>query len=353
MTEYGTLKRIVVGVENFENTKIVDVTLKHFFKDNLKDYFRDESFTSYTVSDKVISERKEDLDNLASTLSALGIEVVRPQPCHRLKQIKTPFFNSVFYSNSNVRDLTLTLRNKIITAQSTVRSRYFENILLNDILYQEIFKYKKQVLSPPLGSLADETIDFSEWREWVDKKEKNIDLRYEVLFDAANCIKVTPEDIIMNIGTQNAYNSYIWLKSLLPEINVHPVYLCDNHIDGTILPIDEGTFLVNACFLRQDIRSYMPEKFKNWNYIEVNDRKLDPAVYDQSTLTGVQLATYEGIDINVLSISPKKIIVQSSATSVIDKLEKNGYDLIPIQFRHSTIFGGGVHCSTLDLERDE
>ena len=41
--------------------------------------------------DKILTETKEDLDNLASTLSALGIEVVRPQPCHRLKQIKTPF----------------------------------------------------------------------------------------------------------------------------------------------------------------------------------------------------------------------------------------------------------------------
>jgi N-dimethylarginine dimethylaminohydrolase len=143
MTEYNTLKRVVVGVENYENSKIVDATLKHFFKDNLKDYYRDENFTSYNISNQCIEERKQDLDNLVNVLLNEGIEVVRPNECSRLKTVKTPYFNSVFYSNSNVRDLTLTVGDKIITSQTTVRSRYFENIMLNDILNNEISKYDK------------------------------------------------------------------------------------------------------------------------------------------------------------------------------------------------------------------
>ena len=35
-----------------------------------------------------------------------------------------------------------------------------------------------------------------------------------------------------------------------------------------------------------------------------------------------------------------------------DELEKYNVESIPVQFRHSTIFGGGLHCSTLDLERE-
>lgn len=353
MTEYNTLKRVVVGVENYENSKIVDTSLKHFFKDNLKDYYRDENFTSYNIPNKYIDERKCDLNNLAIFLQNEGIEVLRPLPCNRLKTIKTPYFNSVFYSNSNVRDLTLTINNKIITAQTTIRSRYFENTLLNEILYDETLKYNKLLISPPLASLSDDKLDWCDWREYATLNNKHFDTRYEILFDAANCIKVTNTDIIMNIGNRNHYNGYVWLKQILPKINIHPIYMCDNHIDGTILPIRDGIFLVNTCFLKHDIRYYLPKKFHNWEFIEVNEKKLNPKIYDELLLSGPQLATYEGIDINVLSLSPNKIVVQDSAVHVIDKLDKRGFEVLPIQFRHGVLFGGGIHCSTLDLERDE
>lgn len=352
MTEYDTLKRVIVGVESYENSKIVDITMKHFFKDNLKnDYYRDESFTSYAVSDQQITERKEDLDNLANVLTSHGIIVTRPNKCNRIRGVKTPYFNSVFYSNSNVRDLTLTFGNKVITSQTTVRSRYFENILLNDILHDEMINHDKILLSPPIASLADDKIDFCDWIEYgcADKK---FDFNFEILFDAANCIKVTPSDIIMNIGNRNHYNGYTWLKNVLPNVNIHPVYMCDNHIDGTLLPIAPGIFLVNTSFLKKDIKDYLPKKFHNWNFIEVNERKLDMKIYDDALLTGPQLATYEGININVLSISPDKIIIQDNAYRVIDALTKYNFNIIPIKFRHGVIFGGGIHCSTLDLERD-
>lgn len=352
MTEYDTLKRVIVGVESYENSKIVDITMKHFFKDNLKDYYRDENFTAYNISDECIAERKYDLDNLANTLLNEGIEVLRPNQCNRLKSVKTPCFNSVFYSNSNVRDLTLTVGNKIITSQTTVRSRYFENILLNDILNNEISKYNKIVIAPPLASLADDKLDLCDWREYVKINNKKFNCNYEILFDAANCIKVTDKDIIMNIGNHNHYNGYIWLQQVLPEIKIHPVYLCDNHIDGTLLPIREGVFLVNSCFLNNDIKEYLPQKFRNWEFITVNETKLNPEIYDRLVLTPPQLATYEGIDINILSISPNKILVQDSAVYVMDKLYKRGFDVLPIKLRHGVLFGGGIHCSTLDLERN-
>jgi glycine amidinotransferase len=353
MTEYNTLKRVIVGVENYENTKLVDTTIKHFFKDNLKDYYKDENFLSYNISSQCIEERKHDLNNLAKVLEEHDVSVVRPTECTRLKSIKTPYFNSVFHSNSNVRDLTLTLKDRIVTSQTTVRSRYFENILLNDILHNEIFNHDKLVLSPPLASLSDDKIDWSDWKDYVLTETKQFDPNYEILFDAANCIKVTSHDIIMNIGNRNHYNGYVWLQKVLPEIKIHPVFLCDNHIDGTLLPIREGTFLVNTCFLPYNIKHYLPSCFHSWEFIEVNEKKLDPKIYDQSIMTAPQLATYEGIDINVLSLSPEKIIVQDTAVHVMDKLEKHGFTVIPIQFRHGTLFGGGIHCSTLDLERDD
>ena len=67
----------------------------------------------------------------------------------------------------------------------------------------------------------------------------------------------------------------------------------------------------------------------------------------------IALASTRGMDINILSLDRKKIIIQDSAIKTIDVLDKNGFEPIPVQFRHSELFAGGIHCSTLDLERDD
>jgi len=352
MNEYNKLKKVVVGQETYENTKFVDYTLKLFFKENLSDFYQSEEFVKYDISDQIIQERKNDLESLSQTLIDHNVEVVRPTAHDKLKTVKTPNFKSVFYSNSNVRDLCICIQDYIICSFSSVRSRFFENQTLLDILHKEI-KNGKKVICPPIPTIHESKIDSTEWRNFNLDTTIPLYDEYEILFDCANIIKVTNNDIIMNITNKNMYNGYIWLKSILPNnVNIHTVCICDNHIDGTILPIKEGLFLANTCFLNKNIRDILPKKFNNWDIIESNTKKLPFNEYDDAFLDGPRLASYEGIDINVLSLSPSKIIVQDTFNkSTIDKLNKYNVDAIPIQFRHSTIFGGGLHCSTLDLKR--
>jgi glycine amidinotransferase len=65
------------------------------------------------------------------------------------------------------------------------------------------------------------------------------------------------------------------------------------------------------------------------------------------------LASSRGMDINVLSLDRNNVLIQHDATRTAELLYKNGFTPIPIQFRHGEIFAGGIHCSTLDLERDD
>ena len=95
MSEYGNLKRVIVGEETYENTKYVDCTLKLFFKDNLSDYYQSDEFVKYDIPGKIIQERKDDLENLSNFLEKNKIEVVRPKPINKLKVVKTPDFKSV------------------------------------------------------------------------------------------------------------------------------------------------------------------------------------------------------------------------------------------------------------------
>jgi glycine amidinotransferase len=353
MGEYSTLKRVIVGEETYENTKYVDYTLKLFFKENLSDFYQSDEFVNYDIPNIIIQERKDDLKGLTKILKDNNVDVVRPVPQNRLKVVKTPDFSSVFYSNSNVRDLCICIQDYIICSFSSVRSRFFENQCLLDILHNEIKKGKK-VICPPIPTIHENKIDNSEWRDFNLDNTVSFYDDYEILFDCANIIKVTNSDIIMNIANKNMYNGYKWLRSILPSgINIHTVSISDNHIDGTILPIKEGLFLANTCFLDKKIKDLLPKKFNNWDIVESNTKKLSYDEYDNAFLQGPKLASYEGININVLSLNRNKILVQDNFNKKnIDELEKYNVESIPIKFRHSTIFGGGIHCSTLDLERE-
>ena len=56
---------------------------------------------------------------------------------------------------------------------------------------------------------------------------------------------------------------------------------------------------------------------------------------------------------NVMSITPSKIVVEENEKPMIDFLENEiGLDVIPVPFRNVFEFGGSLHCSTWDVRRN-
>ena len=45
------------------------------------------------------------------------------------------------------------------------------------------------------------------------------------------------------------------------------------------------------------------------------------------------------------------VMVDPRQTSLIKRLEKEKFDVAPVQLTHSRTLGGGHHCCTLDLHR--
>lgn len=67
----------------------------------------------------------------------------------------------------------------------------------------------------------------------------------------------------------------------------------------------------------------------------------------------IRLASSRGMDINVLSIDESRVLVNKRAVGVKDILSKNGFDVIEVELDYGEIFAGGIHCSTLDLVRED
>ena len=346
-TSFGKLKAAVVGRELQIPLRLIDMTFKYFYKENLKQGLYNSSITEYTINADILQQRIEQLDNLASLLSKLGVKVYRPKPVQSIKKIKTPYFESDASSASNVRDLTLVYKDKIVETPTFIRNRYFENTNLYDI-FAEFYDNGDggQWIRSPNTLLTEQSMDLEDWTKKRDFS--NIGAQYQMAIDAAQFLRIG-KDVIVNVSTYNHYLGYKWVKSFYPESNFYTVTCCDNHIDGMLVCLKPGVFLANPLF--KSYEDQLPDKLRKWKFIYPEQFELHSTA--GMTDIDIQLASSRGMDINVLSIDENTVLVNKNAKSVIKCLEAEHFNVIEVQLDYGELFAGGIHCSTLDLVRED
>lgn len=353
-TSFGKLKEIIVGRELEYDSRTIDLTIRLFYKENLlKDNYEYkheiDTKTIYKLNKNVVQLRNIELDNLAKILEQLNIKVYRPKKLDKLISIKTPFFTSNCNAANNVRDITFIYNNKIIETPIFVRDRYFENTLLYDI-FNEIYDNGKntQWIKSPNVFLTKNTIDLDDWKK--DRDFLNIPKTMQMAIDGAQFLRIG-KDVIVNIATYNHYLGLNWIKSFFPKSHFHIVKIADNHIDGSLLCLKPGVFLVHPKIINE-LKKQLPKKFQKWKFIVPENLTHINTLKKYSDLE-IQLASSEGMDLNILSIDEKTILVNKRAVSVIKALEKEKFNVIPIELNNCELFGGGIHCSTLDTLRED
>ena len=347
-TSFGKLKEVVVGRELNLAKRISDITFKQFYREALDERIYEAPFENYTVSMDLIDLRNQQLDNLASTLTSLGVTVHRPDQLDKIVPFTTPSFRSELSSASNVRDLTLVYGNKLIETPTFVRNRYYENTLLHDV-YSRAWDRGRggQWIKAPHTELTPDTIDLGHWGDSRDYT--NIPSNYVMAVDGAQFLRIG-RDCIVNINSYNQYLGYEWVKSFYPDTNFHVLHVADNHIDGCLICLRPGVFLVNPLY--PNIKDLLPSKFRNWTYLYPQDLTANIDVRGMTDID-IRLASSRGMDVNVLSVDENTVLVTDRAVGVADILDKNGFTVIPVKLEHGEIFAGGIHCSTLDLVRDD
>jgi glycine amidinotransferase len=347
-TSFGKLKEVVVGRELQLAKRLSDVTFKQFYREALDERIYEAPFDNYTVSMDLIDLRNQQLDNLATTLEGLGVTVHRPDALDKIVPFTTPSFRSELSSASNVRDLTLVYGNKLIETPTFVRNRYYENTLLHDV-YSRAWDRGQggQWIKAPHTELTEDTIDLGHWGDSRDYK--NIPANFVMAIDGAQFLRIG-KDCIVNINSYNQYLGYEWVKSFYPDTNFTVLHVADNHIDGCLICLRPGVFLVNPLY--PNIRDLLPKKFHSWTYLYPKDLTANIDVTGMTDID-IRLASSRGMDVNVLSVDESTVLVTDRAVGVADILDKNGFNVIPVTLEHGEIFAGGIHCSTLDLVRED
>mgnify|MGYP001582144443 CR=1 FL=1 len=347
-TEWAPLKEVIIGsCVNFNHLKI-DTTFR-FMYENRDGHFKDRNFP-WQIDPRYVAERQEDLDNLQELLEKEGVVVRRPERLDDVTEIKTPFFDAYTTACDSPRDMFLCIGDEIIETPPTNTKRFFEGYLLREI-FMEYFRRGARWTVAPRSTVDQKRLDLSYWKDNVGKpvdKMEDIEPVFEIAIDAANCLKFG-KDVVVNVGTKNQELGAYWLQRHLEgRLRVHMVRMADSHLDGHLVPIAPGRLLVNEGAMH-GLYDCLPAPLKKWDIVPILDKSTN---FDYPN-DHLQMATNVGMSVNVLSLDERRILIRNTATLTIEALKKAGFEPIPVQLRHSELFGGGIHCTTVDVRRDE
>eukprot|EP00442_Polarella_glacialis_P037314 CAMPEP_0115071606 /NCGR_PEP_ID=MMETSP0227-20121206/13765_1 /TAXON_ID=89957 /ORGANISM="Polarella glacialis, Strain CCMP 1383" /LENGTH=401 /DNA_ID=CAMNT_0002458255 /DNA_START=9 /DNA_END=1214 /DNA_ORIENTATION=+ len=311
---------------------------------------------------KTIALAAAELDNLCTVLEAeSAITTLRPKILDWSKPVAGPeWASSSQYCGTCPRDTMITLGNTILEATMSKRSRYFEHLACRDICLDLWRRDPERVRlwAAPKPSMADTMYNPSFWD--ATKKERFEKMRQyefcvnenEPVFDAADITRVGKDIFVQKSMTTNDAG-IMWLRSHFPHLRVHalhfPYDLYPSHIDCTFVPLrapskDADDGLVNP--ERPPLRSEMELWRKNgWKLLNAPmPARLDRPAFSQSSYW---------LSMNLLSISPDTMVIEEEELPLYNLLHDHGFEVVTVPMRNMYEFGGGIHCCTWDIKRDD
>lgn len=298
--EWDSLKKIVVGRADFANWPVNDPVYRKEAENSL---WTETKAPSGPVPQFIIDETEEDLHTLCDTLANLGVEVVRPDWMNF--QIHDGLYNYC------PRDRFLVYGNTIVDPAMMYPCRDMEYQCYMDILPDAAHIY-------------------------------HMPRNQGMTLDAANVLRLNDKMLMLESASGNRA-AYDWLCAKFPEVEIE---LCNFysgvHIDSTVVALREGLVLLNGSRISERT---VPNVFKDWEKIYVSD------VVAQDFYQFPYASKW--IALNLLVVDPQTVILDKSQTALIKTLEQHKFTVIPLELRHSRTLGGGFHCVTLDLVREQ
>jgi glycine amidinotransferase len=303
-------------------------------------------------------EANEQLDNFADVLQHRGIRVDRPIPLDFGRRVTTPDWqHDSMFGCMPPRDVLLTVGTEILEATMCYRSRWFEYLCYRPVL-QSLFASDPAMRweAAPKPRLTDSSYVPGFWDVYNTLSTEEQLARVaahdlvlteaEPLFDAADVARFG-KDLFVQLSLVTNRQGCEWLRRHFSDHRVHEVISTNTHplhIDSTWVPLRPG--LVLHCGERLADAELM-------KYFEVNDWQVVDAVQPASWEHLPRLSFCSPwLAVNMLNLDARTICVEEREVRLAEQLDKLGFEVVPVPFRAVGPFGGGLHCSTVDIERD-
>jgi len=334
--EFTRLRSIVVGTPVGANHPDIETSFENFFRVPEDPELRRRAVGP--VPQVVIDEIEEDIAGFVRALRDHGVEVIRPVAVDSGSRFRTPHWESSQLYSLMPRDCVLVVGDLFIEVPSPSRARYFETFAFRPFMEAYLAKGAHAVAAPkPI--LGAETYEPGVGTGITER---------ELLFDAANCIRVG-RDVFIDVNHSANRRAVGWLERTLrglvgDQIRVHGMSLGYDHVDVTLVPLRPGVVLIDPAKVTDRT---IPPQFKNWDKVVVEE-----VMPTRDYGLPYPLASNDGIGRNVLVLDPETVVVDEIQAPLIRALEKRKFRVIPLPYRHGRTLGGSWHCITLDTNRE-
>jgi glycine amidinotransferase len=344
--EWDTLKHVIVGRADGSVVQAPEIAVQR-------------DWPAGPIPQDMVDAANEQLDNLAAILRKRGVRVDRPVPLDFSQTVSTPdWVQESMFGCMPPRDVLLIVGNEILEATMSFRSRWFEYLCYRPLI-EEYFKEDRDMKweAAPKPRLTCNSYKPGFWEEYkslplderLDRVRQNDLLLTEAepLFDAAD-ISRFGKDLFVQLSLVTNRSGVKWLRKHFPDHRIHEVIFDEDgpfHIDATWVPLRPGLVLHNG------ERAASPDLVR---FFHKNDWEIvqgaKPA-RTRETLPPFCFCT-QWLSMNMFSLDAKTVFVESSEIAQMELLYRLGFDVIPIPFWNVAPFGGGLHCSTVDLLRE-
>lgn len=156
------------------------------------------------------------------------------------------------------------------------------------------------------------------------------------LMEGGSFCWLQPGTAAVSIGHRSNHEGARQLEEVLAVMGSDLLWVDNSgygiHIDGSLVMIDVDLALV--------MMTDLP-----WRFLE-ELKRLGIHTVDSDPLDGA-------FGVNCLAVRPGRVIMSAHARRTADKLARIGVEVIPVEYDELHKGGGGIHCSTLPLIRDE
>jgi len=333
-----------------------------------------------SLFERIAQETEEDFLKIISTLESFGVRVMRP----------------------DIYDLSPDLDQKLLIPPMTPRDTM---IMVGDVFYKNFRSILPETYQNVCDTSWPECVSWAEFDQLprniqqecysiyqFDKIRRmdHMHIQYQSILDdiagQGNTIKQSQDFINgaelsrigrdLYFGTQNYFMDQTKLKQFVsqefPKYRTHVVNT-GGHSDGTYCPVCPGLIISLG-----DVPTYA-DTYPGWEVVYLPGQSWDQVEpftnlkkknggkwwipgfeYDQSVIDTVEtwLTNWVGyveetvFDVNMLVIDPKNVMVFNYNQQVFDALARYGITPHVVPFRHRYFWDGGIHCVTLDLDRE-
>lgn len=332
--------------------------------------------------ERIASETQEDLDNLANLLQRFGVQVLRPDLD----------LDRVLDHNGRYLAPPMTPRDNMIM----IGDRFYAIDIGFD--WQQFYSKVRDPNWLTYSSLEQFLQQAPEWQIQEVRQHHGLDTycthvseKYrsvrEHVAAQGNEVKSSPQSwingaMVSRIGRDLYFATHDYNdcpQQMLEVVNAefpftrNHVINTGGHADGTYCPVCPG-LIVSL----HDVPTYAAT-FPGWEVVYLPHQSWDAVKpfmelktknrgrwwipgfeHDQSVIDTVEswLAHWTGyveetvFDVNMLIIDPRNVVVNNYNQQVFEAFDRYGITAHVIPLRHRYFWDGGIHCVTLDLDRE-